>query len=163
MTARQTLKRLQGFTLIEILLVVAMISILAVAVFVALNPAKRIIDSKNARRQNDVDSILSAVNQYIVDQKGALPAGLTAGMDEAQLGTGDAVDCAAALTLNGCTTTADTACADLTTPLAKYLKTIPVDPTAGTTYASEKTGYSIEVDANGIVTVRACAAETPAG
>ena len=51
MTARQTLKRLQGFTLIEILLVVAMISILAVAVFVALNPAKRIIDSKNARRQ----------------------------------------------------------------------------------------------------------------
>ena len=168
MTARQTLKRLQGFTLIEILLVVAMISILAVAVFVALNPAKRIIDSKNARRQNDVDSILSAVHQYIVDQKGALPGGLAAGMVETQLGTGLAAVCSPLGTAvdPDCGVVAATACVDLLSganDLAKYLKSMPVDPTAGTTFTDAKTGYSIEVDTNGIVTVKACGSETPAG
>ena len=40
---------------------------------------------------------------------------------------------------------------------------MPVDPTAGTTFTDAKTGYSIEVDTNGIVTVKACGSETPAG
>jgi len=49
------------------------------------------------------------------------------------------------------------ACADLTTPMAKYLKSMPVDP--GATYSASKTGYSVTVDANNIVTVKACGAE----
>lgn len=141
----------KGFTLIEILVVIAIIAILAIVVFVALNPAKRISDSKDARRTTDVDSILTAVHSYIVDNKGALPTGLSNGMAEAQLGTAGS---GAAVATGGCAVTT-AAALDLSTPLAKYLKTIPADPDG----TAALTGYSIGVDANGIITVKACGAE----
>lgn len=78
----------QGFTLIELLIVVAIIASLAVTVAVALNPVKLILDARNARRTADVDAICTAINAYITD-KGALPPGLTTGMAEAQIGTGE--------------------------------------------------------------------------
>ena len=77
---------------------------------------------------------------------------------EAQLGTG-ASGCAIAT--GGCSVT-QAACVDLmsgTVSLTKYLKSMPVDPTGGTTYAAANTGYSVVVDANGIVTVKACGTE----
>jgi prepilin-type N-terminal cleavage/methylation domain-containing protein len=148
----------KGFTLIELLLVVAIISVLAVVVFVALNPSQRLKDAKDARRTTDVDSILTAIHQSIVDNKGTLPTNLPAAGTEAQLGTG-ASGCAIAT--GGCAVTA-TACADLLTGsqnLAKYLKTLPVDPTGGTTYTASHSGYAVVVDTNGIVTVKACGTE----
>jgi prepilin-type N-terminal cleavage/methylation domain-containing protein len=145
-------KTKSGFTLIELLIVVAIISILAVTVFAALNPAKRLKDSKDARRSTDIESILTAVHESIVDNKGTLPAGLTAGMVEKQLGT---VTAGCTIATGGCSVAATADCVDLTTPMVKYLKTIPVDPD-GTTAL---TGYSIIVDTNGIVTVKACKSE----
>jgi len=144
-----SLRKRAGFTLIELLTVIAIIAALAVVVFVALNPGQRLKDARDARRTSDVDSLLTAVHQYIVDNKGYTPATLTT--TELQLGT-DTSGCAIAT--GGCDTAA--ACLDWTTappPLAKYLKTIPIDPLDGT---AGKTGYSIMQDANGIVTVRAC-------
>lgn len=141
----------KGFTLIELLLVIVIIAILAVVVFVALDPAKRMKDSRDARRSTDVDTILSAVHSYIVDNKGALPAGLTTNMtDQVQVGT------AGSAALTGNCTVAANAKADLTTPLAKYLKTMPTDPDGGTAAA---TGYAIQVDANNLITVTACKTE----
>lgn len=142
----------KGFTLIELLVVIGIISALAVVVFVALNPAQRLKDSRDARRTADVESILTAVHQAIVDGKGAYPTGLSAGMTETQLGT-SATTCTVAT--GGCAATA-AACVDLSTPLAKYLKSIPLDPNGGT---AAKTNYSIVVDTNGIVTVKACGVE----
>lgn len=145
------MKMKKGFTLIELLLVIVIIAILAVVVFVALNPSQRIKDSRDARRTTDVDTILSAVHTYIVDNKGALPAGLTTNMAaQVQLGT------AGGPALTGNCTVALNAKADLTTPLVKYLKTIPTDPNGGTAAA---TGYAIQVDANNLVTVTACNTE----
>ena len=66
-------KSVKGFTLIELLLVIGIIAILAVAVFVALNPAKRFADARDARRESDVETILSALHQYNIDQKGVFP------------------------------------------------------------------------------------------
>ena len=143
----------KGFTLIELLIVIAIIATLAVVVFVALNPAQRLKDSKDARRTSDVDTVLTAIHASIVDNKGTLPAGLTTGMAETQIGTG-ATGCAIAT--GGCTVVA-AACLDLTTPLVKYLKSLPIDPT--TTFTAAKTGYSVIVDANGIVTIKACGSE----
>lgn len=141
------LKNKKGFTLIELLIVIAIIAILATLVFVALNPVKRFTDARNARRFTDVDSILTAVHVYIVDNNGSLPAGITT--TEKQLGTcvsGGATFCP----------TAAAACLDLSTPLVKYLKSIPLDPSGGT---AGTTGYSVVADVNNIITIKACNAE----
>jgi prepilin-type N-terminal cleavage/methylation domain-containing protein len=145
-------KKLKGFTFVEILLVVLVIAILAIVVFVSINPSKRLSDSRDARRSTDVDLILSAVHSSIVDNKGALPTGLSNNMP-AQLQIGTASGTAIS---NTYCTVALNAHVDLTTPLSKYLKTIPADPLGGT---SGSTAYAIQVDANGIVTVTACNSE----
>ncbi len=147
------LKKQNGFTLIELLIVIVVISALAVTVFVALNPVKRTQDARDSRRTADVETILTAIHEYVVDNKGALPTGLTTGMSETQMGT-SASGCA--MTQSICTAAA-TACVNLTTPLATYLKAMPVDP--GATYSASKTGYSVTVDSNNIVTVKACGTE----
>lgn len=148
----------KGFTLIELLIVITIIAALAVTVFVALNPAQRLADARDARRTSDVESILTAIHTYIVDNGGTLPTGLSEGMLEVQLGTGLAGVCSP-VTTGGCNVAAATACVDLSTPLASYLKSMPIDPTGGTTWTSAKTGYSAIVDANGIVTIKACGNE----
>ncbi len=140
----------KGFTLIELLVVILIISILAVTVFVALNPVKRFRDARDARRWSDVDTILTAIHEYVVDNGGSLPAGLDT--TEKQLGT-DATGCNA----TACTTPpAAAACLDLSTSLAPYLKKIPQDPNGGT---PGKTYYKVVRDSNNIVTVSACASE----
>lgn len=136
-----------GFTLIELLVVVAILAILATVVFVALNPSKRFADARNARRFVDVDSILTAIHEYAVDNNGSLPSGITT--TEQQMGscvTGGATVC----------TTAAAACVNLSTTLAAYLKSIPTDPNGGT---AATTYYSVVKDANNIVTVKACNSE----
>lgn len=139
-----------GFTLIELLVALTIVAILAVSVYVALNPAQRLQDAKDSRRATDIDTILTAVHQYIVDNKGDDSAlGLSA--TEEQLGTSGS---GCTVSNSDCTITT-AACRDLTTPLAKYLKGMPFDPDS-TLGSAAKTGYSIQQDTNGIVTVTAC-------
>lgn len=144
----------KGFTLIELLVALTIVAILAVSVFVALNPAQRLKDAKDSRRATDVDTILSAIHQSIVDNKGTYPSNMPAAGTEVQLGT-DASGCTISNT--DCTITA-VACTDLMTGsqnVSKYLKTMPFDP--DTTLGSDaKTGYSVQRDTNGIVTIKAC-------
>lgn len=137
-----------AFTLIEILVVIAILAIIAVVVFVALNPSQRFQDARDSRRVNDVNSILTAVHEYVVDNDGSFPTGLTAGGAETELGSPAA----------GCTPTCTgvTACTDLTTPLATYLRSLPIDPGTGSTAA---TGYTVELTSDNILIVRACHAE----
>src|SRR3989344_2137908 len=63
----------KGFTLIEILVVISIIAILAAIVLVAINPGKRFLDARQSQRHANVESILSAVQQAIVDNKGLWP------------------------------------------------------------------------------------------
>lgn len=156
-TSKSTSK---GFTLIELLIVIAVISTLAVAVFTALNPSQRLKDSKDARRTSDVDTILTAIHAAIVDNKGTLPTNLAAaGATEVQLGTAAA---GAGLVQGGCNVIV-AAATDLMTGslnLSKYLKSMPVSPPKDAqTFSPALTGYSVQVDANGIVTIRACGTE----
>ena len=149
----KNLPKLQkGFTLIELLVVIAIIAILAVVVFVALDPATRFADARNSRRWNDVNNLLTAVHECIVDNDGSLSTcGISTSLATTQLGTcasGGATLCSGAAA----------ACLDLSgaTVLGPYLLTIPEDPTDG---SAATTAYSITVDSNNIVTIASCSAE----
>lgn len=153
-------KQRAGFTLIELLIVITIIATLAVTVFVAINPAQRLKDTRDARRTSDVQSILTAIHQAIVDNKGSYPTNFPAVGVEAQLGTGTALVCSP-LATGGCSVLVGQACVDLMANVAvdliPYLKSMPIDPT--TTFSSVNTGYAVVRDANGIVTVKACGTE----
>jgi prepilin-type N-terminal cleavage/methylation domain-containing protein len=141
------MKNKTGFTLIEILIVIAIIPILATLVIVAINPTKQFADARNSQRVNDVNNIQAAIQQYVVTNKGVLPTGLNT--TEKQLGTcssGGNTGCSAAAS----------GCLDLSSTLAAYIPSIPKDPKSGTVVT---TLYSVVADANNIITVKACAAE----
>lgn len=135
-----------GFTLLEILLVVAAIGILAGIVIIAVNPGKQLGDTRNAQRRVDVNTILNAVYQYSLDNNGSLPTAITNTDTEICV---DAGTCTGLIELS----------AEL---VPTYIVSIPVDP--GTTaVAGATTGYSISKSATtGRVTVTAPDAENSA-
>lgn len=147
-------KIVRGFTLIEILLTIGILAVLATVVIVALDPAKRFADARNARRTSDIQTILSAVHQYVVDNKGDFPdkSGLNETGAEKQLGTGTS---GCAISIGGCAI-GEGDCTNVSSDLEKYLKSIPIDPQYG---SAEHTYYTVERNDNNIVTVRACGAE----
>ncbi len=67
----------KGFTLLEILLVVAAIAILAGIVIVAINPGKQLGATRNTARRSDSNTILNAIYQYSLDHNGLFPPGIS--------------------------------------------------------------------------------------
>lgn len=134
----------QGFTLLEILLVVAAIGILAGIVILAINPNKQLGQTRNAQRQSDVTTLLNAVYQYSLDNDGSLPASITTTQTEI---------CKTSAT---CTGLIDLS---VLTASEEYLVSIPTDPTGSSTNGA---GYEILKTANNRVTVVAPDAEQSA-
>ncbi|MCX6795327.1 MAG: prepilin-type N-terminal cleavage/methylation domain-containing protein [Candidatus Falkowbacteria bacterium] len=137
------MKKIKGFTLIEILLVVAAIAILAGIVILAINPNKQLGETRNAQRRADVTTILNAVYQYSIDN-GTLPAAITASSTDV-CKTG--VSCGSLIDLS------------VLTASEKYLTALPSDPKSST---ASSTGYQILKTANNRVTVTANNAEQSA-
>ncbi len=69
MHPRITRSEEKGFTLIELLIVIAIIGFLAAAVLVAVDPVKRIQDSRDARRFSEANAILNAILTKQVDDR----------------------------------------------------------------------------------------------
>jgi prepilin-type N-terminal cleavage/methylation domain-containing protein len=117
----------KGFTLIEILVVIGIIAILAAIVIVSINPAKRFQDARNSQRKANVESILNAVQQDMVDHKG---------ITTCTIGT---------VAKNISSIVGET---NLATCLAPYLAVLPVDPQNGvwTDNANYNTHYTIMMD-----------------
>lgn len=141
------MKRREGFTLLELLVVIGIIAILAGIVIVALNPARQFAQARNATRSNDVRQILNAIHQNRIDNNGvwtctgagALPVVAT------NMGAG-------ATDYNICPCIVPT-----------YMPSMSLDPQSGTgvtdcsaVYDSQ---YNVISDADGRVTVSAPDAE----
>lgn len=133
-----------GFTLIELLLVIGIIAILASIVIVAINPTKQVGDARDTTRRLDVNSILSAVYQYAIDNNGNLPSGIPTGKPK--------VICQSDLAPAECTAAPYNG-VSLRMLTGAYLTSIPKDPRV--TATGTGTRYNIVQDANGRITVSA--------
>ena len=56
--------RKKGFTLIEMLIVIAVIGILAIAVLSAINPVEQTRKARDARRRSNAAELLNAAERY---------------------------------------------------------------------------------------------------
>lgn len=70
------MKTKKGFTLLEILLVIATIGILAAIVIVAINPNRQLGSARNVQRLSGMFQLISAGGQYSVDNNGNFPPDL---------------------------------------------------------------------------------------
>ncbi len=129
-----------GFTLLEILLVIALIAILAAIVIIAINPARQVSQANNAQRRADVNTILNAVHQYGIDNDGVLTA--------LSLPDDVATDCPSDTDHEVCKSGGTcTGLVDLeTTLVSTYLAGIPTDPIGETANGA---GYHVVVDTTG--------------
>ncbi len=127
----------KGFTLVELLVVVAIIAVLAGVVIVAINPAALLQKSRDATRLQDVENIHKAMSVALADSEITLAATGTCGTCDSLSGT-QAVD--------------GTGWVKFTIPtgktgLAKYLPALPIDPlNSGAnvyTFGGILTGYEI--------------------
>lgn len=134
-----------GFTLLEVLLVVAIIAILAGIVIVAINPGKQLADTRNTQRKADVNTILNAVYQYTIDNSGTLPPSMS---------TTTTQICRSDVATSSCTSLVNLT--DYLTVNEKYLTAIPRDPQSTSTIG---VGYNINKTLNGRITVTAPSAE----
>ena len=105
----------KGFTLLEILLVIAAIGILAVIVLVAINPNRQIAQVRNAQRRSDVNTLYKALEQYLIDNQ-SYPAGIENNTPRD-------------ICINGNTTNCVNLGEGILVP--DYLAAIPIDPQGG--------------------------------
>src|SRR3989344_8808717 len=87
----QKIKGAKGFTLVELLVVISILSILLAIVLIAINPARQVTQARDTQRRSDVLAILNAINQYFADN-GVLPPSLVSDCptkDDVGTGGGD--------------------------------------------------------------------------
>ena len=147
-----------GFTLIEILLVVAAIAILAGIVILAINPTKQLGGTRNAQRRVDVNTILNAVYQYAIDNNGTLPNNITTAACGSA--TADEICATGSTNASGVCSNASLTSLGSTTLNQKYIVSVPSDPSGATTTAGS--GYHVTKSVNGRITVCAVTEENGA-
>ena len=141
----------RGFTLIELIIVVAIIAIIAISIFVAVNPAKRIGQSRDAQRWSDITAIAGAIEKYTADN-GALPSDFSS----STIAIGDKIvlcNSASSLTCDG--TTDSCLVIDDADFLNIYLPEIPYDPAKS---SASDTGYYITRTTGDRLTLGCCGA-----
>lgn len=65
--------RKKGFTLLELLVVMAILGVLASVLVVSINPARQFAKARDVERESDLQGIVAAVFQYASEHSGSLP------------------------------------------------------------------------------------------
>lgn len=148
----------EGFTLIEILVVMGMIAVLAVIVLIAINPARQFAQSRNTQRTSNVNAILNAIGQRVADNKGVFAGSGCTDIPSS------AVSEATAVRMGEKTGQSYYDIADCLVPT--YITSMPFDPSTTTPSSASwstkddyDTGYHVYRDSNGRVTVCAMTLE----
>lgn len=133
MTAKHSIR---AFTLIELLIVIAIVGLLAVASIVILNQAR--IKSRDAKRVSDIQVIRAGLEQHWLE-KASYPTTAS----QVSLGTGNY----AVLSSNGF---------EATLTGRSYLAKVPTDPKSSIYYLYQCTngsaGYTIQFTTEGVTT-----------
>jgi len=153
----------KGFTLIEFLIIIAIIAILSAVVFVALDPLTRFQDTRDSRRWSDITSILDAIKVDQVDNGGSYLSAINTAT------TSEIFMIAANSNTTGCNTNCASVtdadnCIDLSGLVTEgYLAEIAISPNGAYEWNASTTGYTISRSTTGAITIEACEAEnTPA-
>jgi type IV pilus assembly protein PilA len=146
------MKQTKGFTLLEILLVVAAIAILAGIVIVAINPARQLAETRDAQRRSDVNALSSAITQYTIRYGPGINDYLNSASDCSP--SYDSTEFGICVTGGAC------AGVSLDSPLVpEFIPSIPVDPTVGGD--ASFSGYTAILLEDNRILVCAPATETP--
>lgn len=116
----------KGFTLIELLVVIGILSILAVALLIAINPAEAQRKARDTQRLKDVGSLQTAVEGWINDNTGS-------SLNVTSISTSGLTNCTTAgwLGLDVC----------------NYMNKLPKDPRNSTTLTVNSTGGQVNTGA----------------
>ncbi len=157
-----------GFTLIELIIVIAAIALLAAAVFVAVDPAKRIGQARDSQRWQDVTAIADAIKLYMADNQIIYPTS-TKNIDVYSAitplngggsGGGYAIAIIGASSYSDCELegdnfyVGDSGAIFLDELVPTYLPTMPLNPGLG--YNSGSTGYYFNRNSQGRITIGSC-------
>lgn len=139
------MKHKSGFTLIELLVVIGILAILLSITLIAINPARQFGQANNTNRRSAILQILNSVHQYVAENKGQLPAEVSA------------LTAGTATLFNS--TNFPNLCGQL---MPNYIPALPTDPSLNTANITDcavvggwDTGYDIARDAQNRVTVSA--------
>jgi prepilin-type N-terminal cleavage/methylation domain-containing protein len=157
----------KGFTLVELLIVIAIIALISTFIFVALNPLKRFQDSRDVKRWSDISEIMHAIKVSQVDNGGKYIDAI------ANLNYGDIYMISDSNITSGCQdgntycnakVTASNSCVNLGALVSRgYLGKIPVSPNGDGSWSSSLTGYTLTASSSGAIVITACEAEDTLG
>jgi len=113
------IKSSYAFTLIELMVVIAVIAVLAGALMMAINPQAIVQKSRDAKRIQDIDTLAKALNLALAESEITL--------------TANSSSCTTCSSNTGTLVTSGSGYVKFTIPtgktgLSKYLSTLPVDP-----------------------------------
>ncbi|MEI6222631.1 MAG: FISUMP domain-containing protein [bacterium] len=156
--SRRNLQKKDAFTLVELIIVISVVSVLAAAVLIGINPLARFRAARNSRRASEAADIAKTLQLYQADHNGNYPPAVLSLTPNSfsMIGTG-VVNC----NQHCAVVSSATSCIDLSILASEgYIASIPISPPGDGVWSGALTGYAVEKTGNGLVSVVSCDEES---